>query len=64
MLNVYVLIRDDDWEYDFPVEKTVVAKSKERAIEIASKNAKGIWIVDKEVDLNIEQILTIDKNDG
>lgn len=63
MLNVYVLVRQDDWKYDEPIEQTIVAKTKERAIELASKYP-GVWDTEKEIDLNREQVLTIDKNEG
>lgn len=63
MLNVYVLVRQDDWGYDEPIEQTIVAKTKERAIELASKYP-GVWDIEKEIDLTIEQVLTIDKNEG
>lgn len=62
-LKVYVMVRQDDWKYDEPIEQTIVAKTRERAIELASKNP-GVWDIEKEVDLSVEQVLTIDKNDG
>ena len=64
MLNVYVLIRDDDWKYDSPVEQTIVAPTAKRAIEMASNRTNGIWKIDKVVDLNVEQILTVEENYG
>lgn len=63
MLNVYVLARDDDWKHDECVEQTIVAKSEKRAIELASKEP-GIWVVNKVVDLSIEQVLTKDIMEG
>ncbi|NFO86474.1 hypothetical protein FDC58_10570 [Clostridium botulinum] len=63
MLNVYVVERQDDWDYDECIEQTIVAKTEERAIELANKE-HGVWIVDKKVDLNIEQVLTKQTNDG
>ncbi|BAO04738.1 uncharacterized protein CBO05P1_019 [Clostridium botulinum B str. Osaka05] len=63
MLNVYVLARQDDWNYDECVEQTIVAKSEERAIELANKEY-GVWGIIKKVDLDVEQVLTKDVNDG
>jgi hypothetical protein len=63
MLNVYVLEREDDYGYDEYIEQTIVAETEERAIKLASKEY-GTWIIAKKVDLNIEQILTKNSNDG
>lgn len=63
-MKVYVVKRADEWEYDCPIEQTIVAKNKERALEIAIQKAGGEWEIEKEVDLEKEQILTIDKNQG
>jgi hypothetical protein len=63
MLNVYVLERQDDWGYDECIEQTIVAENEERAIELASKEF-GVWGIKTIVDLNKEQILTKETNDG
>lgn len=61
--NVYVLLRQDDWKYDDPTEQTIVAKTTDKAIELASKYP-GVWDIEKKVDLNKEQVLTVNRNDG
>lgn len=63
MLSVYVLERQDDWGYDECIEQTIVAENVERAIELASKEY-GVWGIKTIVDLNKEQILTKETNDG
>jgi hypothetical protein len=63
MLNVYVLKRLDDWGYDECIEQTIVCESEERAIELANKEY-GDWGIKIKVDLNIEQVLTKETNDG
>lgn len=63
LLNVYVLERQDSFDHDEYVEQTIVAKTEERAIDLASKEF-GVWCVSKKVDLNIEQVLTKDFNAG
>ena len=63
--RVYV-VSTNDYDYDEPREMTIVAESKEKAEEIAKKNAcekNAVWKA-KEVDLNKEQILTIDILEG
>ncbi|MCW6111910.1 hypothetical protein [Clostridium sporogenes] len=59
MLNVYVVERTDETDWDEYIEQTIVAETKERAIELASKEY-GVWDITKKVDLNIEQVLTKD----
>lgn len=63
MLNVYIVEREDDWDYDQCIEQTIVAPTEERAIKLANKEY-GIWKVTRVVDLNIEQVLTTNWNDG
>ncbi|MCS6103456.1 hypothetical protein DWV13_01880 [Clostridium botulinum] len=63
MLNVYILERKDEYDYDQCIEQTIVAKTEERAIELADKEY-GIWEVTKIVDLNLEQVLTKETIDG
>ena len=56
----------EDYDYDEPREMTIVAESKEKAEGIAKANAynpNSVWEA-KEVDLNKEQILTIDILEG
>ena len=63
--RVYV-VSTNDYDYDEPREMTIVAESKEKAEEIAKKNAcekNAVWKA-KEVDLNKEQVLTIDILEG
>ena len=63
--RVYV-VSTEDYDYDQEREMTIVAESKEKAEEIAKKNAcekNAVWKA-KEVDLNKEQILTIDILEG
>ena len=63
--RVYV-VSTEDYDYDEQREMTIVAESKEKAEEIAKKNAynpNAVWKA-KEVDLNKEQILTIDILEG
>ena len=63
--RVYV-VSTNDYDYDEQREMTIVAESKEKAEEIAKKNAynpNAVWKA-KEVDLNKEQILTIDILEG
>ena len=63
--RVYV-VSTNDYDYDEEREMTIVAESKEKAEEIAKKNAcekNAVWKA-KEVDLNKEQILTIDILEG
>ena len=57
MLNVYVVQREDDWDYDEYVEQTIVAESEERALELAN-NEYGVWSIREKVDLNKEKVLT------
>lgn len=59
MLNVYVVERTDETDWEECIEQTIVAETKERAIELASKEY-GVWDITKKVDLNIEQVLTKD----
>ena len=63
--RVYV-VSTEDYDYDQEREMTIVAESKEKAEEIAKRNAcekNAVWKA-KEVDLNKEQILTIDILEG
>ena len=63
--RVYV-VSTNDYDYDEPREMTIVAESKEKAEGIAKANAynpNSVWEA-KEVDLNKEQILTIDILEG
>ena len=63
--RVYV-VSTEDYDYDQEREMTIVAESKEKAEEIAKANAynpNSVWEA-KEVDLNKEQILTIDILEG
>ena len=63
--RVYV-VSTEDYDYDEPREMTIVAESKEKAEGIAKANAynpNSVWEA-KEVDLNKEQILTIDILEG
>ena len=63
--RVYV-VSTNDYDYDEAREMTIVAESKEKAEEIAKKNAcekNAVWKA-KEVDLNKEQVLTIDILEG
>ena len=63
--RVYV-VSTEDYDYDQEREMTIVAESKEKAEEIAKKNAcekNAVWKA-KEVDLNKEQVLTIDILEG
>ena len=63
--RVYV-VSTKDYDYDQEREMTIVAESKEKAEEIAKANAynpNSVWEA-KEVDLNKEQILTIDILEG
>ena len=63
--RVYV-VSTNDYDYDEQREMTIVAESKEKAEEIAKANAynpNSVWEA-KEVDLNKEQILTIDILEG
>ena len=63
--RVYV-VSTNDYDYDEQREMTIVAESKEKAEEIAKKNAcekNAVWKA-KEVDLNKEQVLTIDILEG
>lgn len=63
--RVYV-VSTEDYDYDEQREMTIVAESKEKAEEIAKKNAynpNAVWKA-KEVDLNKEQVLTIDILEG
>ena len=63
--RVYV-VSTNDYDYDEPREMTIVAESKEKAEGIAKANAynpNSVWKA-KEVDLNKEQILTIDILEG
>ena len=60
------VVSTNDYDYDEPREMTIVAESKEKAEEIAKKNAcekNAVWKA-KEVDLNKEQVLTIDILEG
>ncbi|MBO0545423.1 hypothetical protein EXQ32_14640 [Clostridium botulinum] len=59
MLNVYVVERIDEIDWDEYVEQTIVAETEERAIESANKEY-GVWGINRKVDLNIEQVLTKD----
>lgn len=63
MLNVYVVERDDTYGYDEYIEQTIVAETEKRAIELANQEY-GVWIITKKVDLNMEQVLTKNSNDG
>lgn len=63
MLNVYIVEREDDYGYDEFIEQTIVAETEEKAIELANREC-GIWIINKKVDLNLEQVLTKNSNDG
>lgn len=63
MLNVYILKIKGRWSYDQCVEQTIVAKDEERALQIANKE-DGIWVIDRQVDLNVEQVLTKDIYEG
>ena len=63
--RVYV-VSTEDYDYDQEREMTIVAESKEKAEEIAKKNAcekNAVWKA-KEVDLNKEQVLAIDILEG
>ena len=63
--RVYV-VSTEDYDYDQEREMTIVAESKEKAEGIAKANAynpNSVWEA-KEVDLNKEQILTIDILEG
>ena len=63
--RVYV-VSTEDYDYDEQREMTIVAESKEKAEGIAKANAynpNSVWEA-KEVDLNKEQILTIDILEG
>ena len=63
--RVYV-VSTEDYDYDQEREMIIVAESKEKAEEIAKANAynpNSVWEA-KEVDLNKEQILTIDILEG
>ena len=63
--RVYV-VSTNDYDYDEPREMTIVAESKEKAEGIAKANAynpNSVWEA-KEVDLNKEQVLTIDILEG
>ena len=63
--RVYV-VSTEDYDYDQEREMTIVAESKEKAEEIAKANAynpNSVWEA-KEVDLNKEQVLTIDILEG
>lgn len=62
-LNVYIVERKDDFDWDEYKEQTIVAESKERAIELANREY-GEWQVKKTVDLTKEQVLTKDFNNG
>ena len=63
MLNVYVVQREDDFDYDEYVEQTIVAESEKRALELAN-NEYGVWSIKEKVDLNKEKVLTKDFNAG
>ena len=63
--RVYV-VSTEDYDYDEPRKMTIVAESKEKAEGIAKANAynpNSVWEA-KEVDLNKEQVLTIDILEG
>ena len=63
--RVYV-VSTNDYDYDEQREMTIVAESKEKAEELAKRNAcekNAVWKA-KEVDLNKEQVLTIDILEG
>ena len=63
--RVYV-VSTEDYDYDQEREMTIVAESKEKAEETAKKYAcekNAVWKA-KEVDLNKEQVLTIDILEG
>ncbi|WP_024614681.1 hypothetical protein [Clostridium sp. Ade.TY] len=62
-LNVYIVERKDDFDWDEYKEQTIVAESEKRAIELANREY-GEWQVKKSVDLTKEQVLTKAFNAG
>lgn len=57
MLNVYVVKRIDEEDYDECTEQTIVAIDEKRALELASQQY-GQWEISQKVDLTKEGVLT------
>lgn len=64
ILNVYLVEREDECDYDETRALAIVAESEEQALRIADNDYYGEWKIEAKIDLTKPQVILEDVLEG